>query len=70
MPYVLAILYMGLPIPTTIVGKWLKSLIFCEDYKCITANRQAIINVGVDKIIMSYDNYSFCAKILETLHHS
>ena len=36
------ILYMGLPITTTISGQWLiNSLIFHEDIKCITTNEHA-----------------------------
>ena len=35
---ILAILYIDLPITTTIAGKWLKSIIFQDDIKFITAN--------------------------------
>ena len=42
------ILHMGLPITITIAGKWLNSLIFHDDNKCITGNGQTNINVGTD----------------------
>ena len=35
---ILVILCMGLSITTTIAGKWLNSLIFHDDVKCIIAN--------------------------------
>ena len=34
---IFAILYMGLPISTTIVSEWLNYLIFHDDIKCISA---------------------------------
>ena len=60
---VLAILCTGLPIPTTIPGKWLNSSIFNDDNKCITANGQTLINVGADNIcqvtIIHYAQFIF-----------
>ena len=35
---ILAILWMGIPITTTVASEWLSSLIFHDDIKCITAN--------------------------------
>ena len=52
---------MGLPITTTIAGKWLlNSVILHGDDKYIIANGQTIINGGDDK--MSCDDYSFNAQ--------
>ena len=45
----------------TIAGEWLNSLIF-HNIKCITANGQMIIYVGVDYV--SCDNHLSCAKTL------
>ena len=44
----LDILYIDLPITTTIAGKWLNSIIFQDDIKFITVNGQTMINVGID----------------------
>ena len=54
---ILMILCTGIPITTTIVDEQLNSLIFYDDNKCITANRQNMIYVGTDYV--SYDNYPF-----------
>ena len=43
-----AILYMLLPITTTIAGEQLISLILHGDIKCITANGQISIYVGAN----------------------
>ena len=48
---ILVILCMGLSITTTIAGKWLNSLIFHDDVKCITVNGLIMIYVG---------DYSYC----------
>ena len=47
---ILANLHMDLPITATISGKRLNILIFHDDNKCITADRQMMINVDADKI--------------------
>ena len=47
---ILVFLYTGLPITTTIAGEWLHSLIFHYNIKCITANGEMMINVGVSYI--------------------
>ena len=60
-----AILYMLLPITTTVAGEWLISLIFHDDIKCITANGWTSIYVGAN--YMSHDDHSFDRK---TLSHS
>ena len=59
---ILAILCIGLSIPTAIVGEWLDSLIFPDDNKSITVNGYMIIYVGTNYIPMSFDNHSFHAK--------
>ena len=58
---ILAILCMGLPITITIAGQWLNSLKFHYNTKCITANGEMMIYVGVNYIIISHDNYWFYA---------
>ena len=64
---ILAILFTGLPITTTIADKWLNILIFHDDNKFITANGQMIINVDTDNIAMSGGND--CKNLLTVLSH-
>ena len=47
---ILAIMFMNLPITTTLAGEWLNRLIFHGDIKCSTANGYMIIYVGANYI--------------------
>ena len=60
---ILAILYTGLPITISIVGKWLNNLIFCDDNVCIAANGHTIIYIDVNELCHMMD-YSFHTQIL------
>ena len=47
---ILAILCMSLIITTSITGKWLNSLLFHYNNKCITANGRTMINGSTNKM--------------------
>ena len=67
---VFAILSTRLPMTTTIAGKWLNNLTFHDDNKCITANGQMMINVGLNKICYITIIYFVHKNCLEVLSHS
>ena len=46
---ILTMVWLGPPIPTTLAGEWVNSLIVHGNIKCVAANNgQTIINVGAD----------------------
>ena len=51
---ILAILCIGLPITIPLAGKWLNTLIFHDDIKCIAANGQMTIYVAANYIYMCH----------------
>ena len=58
---------LGIPITTTNAGQRFSSLIFHDDIKCITANGQTMIYIGVDYILCNVIIIHFVLKILVSL---
>ena len=58
---------LGIPITTTNAGQRFSSFIFHDDIKCITANGQTMIYIGVDYILCNVIIIHFVLKILVSL---